>query len=253
MDKVSSPLVTESEISLTFMKGLEVLRAFDESHQDLTVAEIAQILGFTRAATRRLVRTLEVLGYVRAERQRYRLTPRSLKLGLGFLQSRSIGHLIGPVLREEALTVGESISLAMLDGEEAIYVFHAPTDPKVGTAGYTIGSSLSLTDTITGRAILAFLPPPQRGALSVYAELTLPEQACLVRELETIREQGYAWQGGLSSDNLSIVGVPAFNIHDEIAGALSIVFPPGRYTEKHVVESMIPQLQRCAKYISTAL
>ncbi|MDT8872154.1 helix-turn-helix domain-containing protein [Komagataeibacter rhaeticus] len=93
----------DSEISLTFARGLALLRAFDADGKGMTVADLARRLDYTRAATRRLVRTLEMAGYVTADGTRYMLTPLVLKLGLGFLQSRSIGRLVGPVLHGNPL------------------------------------------------------------------------------------------------------------------------------------------------------
>jgi len=245
--------IPETEISLTFAKGLEVLRAFDGGQTDMTVADIARKVGHTRAATRRLVRTLESLGYVKGVEQRYRLTARALKLGLGFLQSRSIGHLVGPVLRAESLALGESISLALLDAMEAIYVFHNPADKVAEMAGHTIGSSMSLATTATGQAICAFLPSAVQEQVFRTSKLSETEHDELMRHLTEIEAQGFALKDISPQGDLRALGVPAFNLDGEVAGALSIVFPASRYDDAQIRHSLVPHLQRCATYLVSAL
>ena len=245
--------VSETETSLTFAKGLEVLRAFDGGQTDMTVADIARKVGHTRAATRRLVRTLESLGYVKGIEQRYRLTARALKLGLGFLQSRSIGHLVGPILRAESLALGESISLALLDAMEAIYVFHNPADKAAEMAGHTIGSSMSLATTATGQAICAFLPSATQEQVLLAAKLSKTEHDELTRHLTEIAAQGFALKDISPQGDLRALGVPAFNLDGEVAGALSIVFPATRYDAVQIRHSLVPHLQRCATYLVSAL
>ena len=63
--------IPAKDISLTFMKGMSVLRTFDESHSQLTLADIARLTGIERAAVRRLVLTLVYLGYVRKDGTRF--------------------------------------------------------------------------------------------------------------------------------------------------------------------------------------
>ncbi len=245
--------VPDTEISLTFVKGLEVLRAFENGQTDMTVADIARLVGHTRAATRRLVRTLESLGYVRSIDQRYRLTARALKLGLGFLQSRSIGHLVGPVLRAESIVIGESISLALLDADEAIYVFHNPADKSAEMSGHTIGSSMSLAKTATGQAICAFLPQDRQQTILSTSGLSDAEAHSVAHGLTEIQSQGFALKDVTLNSDLRALGVPAFNMDGQIAGALSIVFPASCYSLTQIQKDLVPHLQRCATYLVSAL
>ena len=245
--------VSDTEISLTFAKGIEVLRAFDAGQINMTVADIARKVGQTRAATRRLVRTLEALGYVRNVDQRYRLTARALKLGLGFLQSRSIGHLVGPVLRAESIALGESISLALLEAGEAIYVFHNPTDRAAELSGHTIGSSLPLTTTATGQAICAFLPEERRKQILNTSSLPDIRRDDLLQDLAEVVTQGFALRPVTPRSDLLALGVPAFNLGREVAGALSIIFHINRYDDLQIRQGLVPHLQRCATYLVSAL
>ncbi|RYE60111.1 MAG: winged helix-turn-helix transcriptional regulator, partial [Rhizobiaceae bacterium] len=60
----------DKEVSLTFAKGLAVLLAFDAKDRAITISEIADKVQLNRAVARRLVRTLEQLGYLACDRGR---------------------------------------------------------------------------------------------------------------------------------------------------------------------------------------
>src|SRR5690606_14516701 len=92
----------DKEVSLTFGKGLSVMLAFEGRNGELTISEIAAKVGLNRAVTRRLVRTLEQLGFVSHDRGRFQLTPRVLRLTRGFMENRSIPQVVLPVLRVAA-------------------------------------------------------------------------------------------------------------------------------------------------------
>ncbi|MEP3686212.1 MAG: IclR family transcriptional regulator C-terminal domain-containing protein [Sulfitobacter dubius] len=151
--------IPAKDISLTFMKGMSVLRTFDESHSQLTLADIARLTGIERAAVRRLVLTLVYLGYVRKDGTRFSLTPRVLVLGSGFLRGNQFGRLVQPLIEMCARELGYSVGLAMRDGTEAVYVAQSSQRNARYTFGFTIGSRLPLLSTSIGRVLLAWGDP----------------------------------------------------------------------------------------------
>lgn len=150
------PDIPTKDISLTFMKGMKVLRAFDADHSQLSLAEISRLTGIERAAVRRLVLTLVHLGYVRKEESRFSLTPRVLILGSGFLQGNQFGRVVQPLIELCARELGYSVSLAMRDGSAPVYVAQSTQQNARYTFGFTVGSRLSLLNTSIGRTLLAW-------------------------------------------------------------------------------------------------
>lgn len=148
--------IPTKDISLTFMKGMTVLRAFDEEHSQLSLAEIARLTDIERAAVRRLVLTLVHLGYVRKDENRYSLTPRVLVLGSGFLRGNHFGRRVQPLMELCARELGYSVSLAMRDGASAVYVAQSAQQNSRLTFGFTVGSRLPLLNTAIGRMLLAW-------------------------------------------------------------------------------------------------
>ncbi|MFP4273992.1 MAG: helix-turn-helix domain-containing protein [Paracoccaceae bacterium] len=157
--------IDPASTSLTFAKGLAVLKCFDAEAVELSVPEIATRTGLDRAVVRRLVLTLVQLGYVQARGRSYALAPRILVLAGGFLQGRRFGMAIQPVMEGFAAQLGEPLSMAMRDGDEAIYVAHAGGEALAPRLGFTVGSRVPLLSTAIGRALLAQEDPPLRTRL----------------------------------------------------------------------------------------
>ncbi len=243
----------DREISLTFAKGLEVLEAFDARDRAMTIPEIARKTELNRTVARRLVRTLERLGYLEQRNRVYALTPRILRLAGGFLQGRGVGKSIQPVLAVFSARLGEAVSFAMLDGAEAVYVAHSPGDPAMITTGFTIGSRLPLLPTGLGRCLLAHCDPATRERLLAAAPLephtraTKLDPAAIRRELEETARRGFALVEGEYEEGVSSLAVPVLRGGDgALAGALGIVGPSPRYHGEAERRRRVEALRDCA-------
>lgn len=151
-------MIESSDISLTFAKGMRVLKCFDADTTHLTIPEIARRTGLDRAVARRLVLTLVHMGYVAQSDRSFELTPRILVLAGGFLQGRRFGKRIQPLLAAYAGQTGLPLSLAMQDSDEAVYVAHAG-ELDVPRIGFTVGSRVPLDRTALGAALLGPASP----------------------------------------------------------------------------------------------
>lgn len=190
--------IPTKDISLTFLKGMTVLRAFDESHSQLTLADISRLTGIERAAVRRLVLTLVHLGYVRKEENRYSLTPRVLVLGSGFLRGNQFGRQVQPLMELCARELGYSVSLAMRDGASAVYVAQSAQQNARYTFGFTVGSRLPLLATAIGRMLLAWgdegwaAEMLETAPIERHTPETLTDRARIAAEVAGIRTRGAA-------------------------------------------------------------
>ncbi len=150
------PKPLNRNISTTFVKGIQVLKAFDDDNTHLTQADLAARTGLDRASVRRLVLTLVELGYVRQSGRHFVLTPQILTLAGSFFQGNAVGIEIQPLLNRYSERIGGPTSLALRDGDRAVYICQsAPRDQPV-TFGFTVGSRLPLTHSAIGRMILAW-------------------------------------------------------------------------------------------------
>jgi IclR family pca regulon transcriptional regulator len=190
------------DISLTFLKGMSVLRAFDEDHAHLTLAEIARLTGIERAVVRRLVLTLLQLGYVRKDDNRFSLTPHVLVLAGGFLRGNHFGRLIQPLIEMCARESGFSVGLAMSDGDEAVYVAQSLCVTARYTFGFTIGSRLPMLSTAIGRALLAWGEADWTNTVIATAPLsrftidTVEDRAVIAAMIQQVRRTGVSVVNG---------------------------------------------------------
>ncbi len=97
-------------------RGLQVLRAFNRERPRCTLSEIAAQIGLSRAVARRSLLTLQHLGYVAAQGRHFFLTPRVLDLGYSYLSSLDLTELAHEAMEQLSQRVGESCSMAVLDG-----------------------------------------------------------------------------------------------------------------------------------------
>src|SRR5919197_6586233 len=86
----SSARDTEREFVQSLGRGLAVLQVFSHERPSVTISEAAALTGLTRATARRILFTLERLGFVRADGRRYAPTPRVLAIGYAYLSSMDI-------------------------------------------------------------------------------------------------------------------------------------------------------------------
>src|SRR5205823_13545839 len=108
-------------------RGLAVIRAFGPETPQLTLSEVARATGLTRAAARRFLLTLAELGYVSSDGRSFSLRPRVLELGYAYLSTLGFAEVAAPHMEELVATVHESSSVAVLDGDDIVYVVRVPT------------------------------------------------------------------------------------------------------------------------------
>jgi len=199
---------TRPDISLTFAKGLKILKALELSERDVSIADVANMTDMDRATARRLVLTLEQEGYVRKIGKQFRITPKILTISGGFLQSRQITKSIVPILNQFSSDLGTPIYLAMRDDYNALYLAHAALENNAVSLGLTIGSRVPILSTSIGRALLIATEPAQIQDILKNAPLTkiTPDTITNRQQLEDIiincMKDGYAF-----SDNEFELGV----------------------------------------------
>ncbi len=178
-------------------RGLDVIRAFEPNRPIMTLSEVAAASGLARPTARRMLLTLEKLGYVRSAQGGFALTPRVLELGMAYIGSTNIWDIARPHMERLVGCTGESSSLAQLDGSDIVYVARVAV-PKIITLAVTIGTRFPALQTSLGKVLLAALPPnelertlalPSRSGI---APLWRPDVEERNRVLCEVRARGWA-------------------------------------------------------------
>lgn len=247
----------------SFARGLAIIRAFDAEHPELTLSEVAQRVGVTRAAARRFLLTLETLGYVRAaagsgSTRAFALTPRVLELGYSYLSALSLPEVAQPHLERLSHEVGESVSAAVLDGLDIVYVARVPTR-RIMSVAITIGTRFPAYATSMGRVLLAGLPDAAAAAVleasspEHLTERTLTDRAQLRAELPRIRAQGWSLVDGELEPGLRSIAAPVHARDGRVLAAINVSTSETRDTLDHVREAYLPLLLSTATAIEADL
>lgn len=242
----------------SFARGLEVIRSFSASTPQQTLSEVAARTGLTRAGARRILLTLQTLGYVETEGKLFRLSPRILDLGFAYLSSLPLWNLAEPVMEDLVEEVRESSSAAVLDGLDIVYVLRVPTH-KIMRTSLGVGSRLPAPWTSMGRVLLAALPEEELHArlaavpLGRHTEHTTTDLAELLARIRTARAQGWCLVNQELEEGLISIAAPLTDRSGRTVAALNISGQANRTSEAQMREQMLPALLRAARTISRTM
>ena len=139
-------------------RGFAVLLAFDAEHPNPSLAEVASRTGLSRPAVRRILLTLQRLGYVSGSNGRWTLTPRVLSIGQHYSATHTLLEAAMPRLLKVAEATGESASLGVLDGTDVVYAARVPVR-RIMSINVSVGTRVPAYATSMGRALLAWARP----------------------------------------------------------------------------------------------
>lgn len=242
----------------SFARGLQVIRSFSADAPRQTLTEVAGRSELTRAGARRILLTLQSLGYVESDGKLFSLTPRILDLGFAYLSSMPIWNLAEPIMEALVDEVKESCSAAVLEGTDIIYVLRVPTH-KIMSISLGVGSRLPAYCTSLGRVLLAGLPDVEvlsrlqasdRQALTRH---TLTDVSDLLAKVQATRKQGWSLVNQELEEGLVSLAAPVTNREGRTVAALNISGQANRTSAKIMQDSMLPALLASAKTISKLL
>jgi len=239
-------------------RGLAVIRCFSSERPSLTLSEVAERTGLTRAAARRFLLTLQELGYVGSTGRQFSLRPRVLALGYAYLSSFSVAQIAQPHLEDLAEELHESCSVSVLDGDDIVYVARASAN-RIMTIALTVGTRLPPYPTSMGRVLLAWLPPAEiyailgRTSLRKLTEQTVVDPDELKRILATVRAQGWATVDQELEAGVRSVAVPIRDSSGKVVAAINASAHAARVPMRTLEKQFLPRLLDAARQIDTEL
>lgn len=242
-------------------RGLAVMRAFSATSPTLTLADAARATGLTRATVRRLLHTLETLGYVSSDGKHFELTPKVLDLGYAYLSSFRVADIALPYMEEFSERAKESCSAAVLEGTEIVYVARVPTK-RVMSITLSVGSRLPAEMTSMGRVLLANLAPDDMerflaalpdGQPRPQTARSLTDVAVLRRELADVRARGWALVDQELEDGVRSIAAPLRDRRGRTVAALNVSSNTARVSLDELCGTHLPALLDCASRISARL
>jgi IclR family pca regulon transcriptional regulator len=236
-------------------RGLEVLRCFSAEQPEMSLTQVAQAAGLARPTARRVLLTLEELGYVRTSKGMHMLTPRVLELGMAYVGALGLWDMARPHLERLVEQTGESSSMAQLDGSDIVYVARVAV-PKLITLNVDIGTRFPAMLTSQGKVLLAGLPP--EAALKVLAEPSrsrLPERARLpdsriLEILDDVRERGWALADEELAPGVRSVSVGVADADGVVCASMNVTVHAQETSIEKLTGEYLPLLQAAARETS---
>ncbi|WP_328441205.1 helix-turn-helix domain-containing protein [Streptomyces sp. NBC_00444] len=239
-------------------RGLTVVTAFGEGRAELTLTEVAEATGLSRATARRALITLGYLGYVTLQGRVFRLTPRVLALGFPPLSKTTLTRIAHPHLAALTRKVADSTSLAVLAGDD-VQCAASVAAGRIMDADIAVGARVPAYATSTGRVLLAGLPAEERtarlarvrmGALTART-VTRPTDLKLI--LDRVREDGYALVDEELEEGLRSIAVPVRDRDGGLMAAINVTMHSGRRPAAECVTTILPELRATAAHIEANL
>lgn len=239
-------------------RGFAVIQVFSREHPTLTLSDVARLTGITRATARRILLTLQDLGFVRSEGRMFYLTPKVMDLGWSYISSLSIEEIARPLMQDLVDELNESCSMATLDLPDVVYVARLHTR-RITTIAGSVGSRMPAQSTAIGRVMLAGLPAEElqdyltRWPLKRYTDRTIVERDRFLAALKQVADCGWAMVDQELEMGLRAVAVPVTGRDGRVFAGLSISSAAGRLSQDDLKHRCLPRLLEKARTISTAL
>ena len=235
-------------------RGLAIIRSFDAENPRLSLSDVARRTDMSPAAARRFLRTLETLGYVRAQERTFELTPRVLELGFSYLSSLSLPEVMQPHLERLSREVDESVSAAVLSDGDIVYVARVVTR-RIMTVGITIGTRFPAFATSMGRVLLSGLDAQECESLlrahprPQLTPATVTDVTQLMAKISTVRDTGFALVDGELERGLRSVAVAVHDARGATVAAINVSMGANDHDLDDIRLRLVPALRATATAI----
>ncbi|MBB4124129.1 IclR family transcriptional regulator domain-containing protein [Martelella radicis] len=236
-----------TDIIASFAKGLRVITCFGADTPRLSIAEVSAATGLDRATARRCLLTLHAEGYASYDGKYFALTPQALRLGMSALNALPLPQLVQPWLDQLSERIGQSCSVAILDGTEIVYIARA-AQRRVMSIGLMPGSRLPAHCTSMGRVLLAALPQAEARTridatdLSPRTPASLSSPDDIMEKIAAARRDGFALIDQEVETGLRSIAVPVIDGRGRTLAALNTGMAATAEPAETLIETYLPQL-----------
>lgn len=206
------------------------------------VGEIAENQELARSTVHTYLATLSNLEYVVKTGSTYRLSLKFLDYGMLTRETLPLTQVAPPILEQLSAETGEVSWIVVEEHGKAVYLMKETGENAVKTRGY-VGMRTTMHDIAAGKAILAHLPDEKVAdiidayGLPQRSENTITDEEALYRELETIRERGYAVNKGETTKKVWAIASPII-WQDSVRGAVGVAGPKHRMSGERFTNSL---------------
>jgi IclR family pca regulon transcriptional regulator len=235
-------------------RSLKVISGFGADAPWQTVSQVAAKAGLDRATARRILLTLEELGYLRTDGKRFGLTPLVLELGFAYMSSLPFWSVANDILKELADSLQVFCLIVTSDSNyDHVWVVNSvrPSSPPmfidfpdIGRRAptHTVAPGIILLGELTGqdlnRALLACTANDPGAVLPALRERVLHD-----------RRQGWSLRV-VPEQNISEIAVPLVDSQGRIIAGMSVLSPLSKISAEEAVHQYLPRIRRAAEDIN---
>jgi DNA-binding IclR family transcriptional regulator len=224
---MKSENIQSTEISFTLLEQIK-------EEGSVSVSELADAVDRPKSTVHRHLSTLVDLGYVQKEEYEYRLSLQFLDFGDKAREQYPLYSVVKPEVDELVEDTGERAQVMVSEGNYGTYIYQRTGDRAITTDSH-VGKRVPLHSVASGKAYLAHLPEERmheildETGLPAVTSKTITDKEQLLEELETVRDQGYAFNDEENGMGVRAVGAPICRDDDgTVIGALSFAAPKTR-------------------------
>lgn len=250
--------IAESDYVQSLDKGLAVIRAFNSDRRAMTLTEVAAVTGLSKPSARRFLLTLQALGYMTQQGNRFRLRPSVLDLGGAYLTSGELPSIVNPFLTELNGELREACSVGVLDGDSVVYIGRASSHKQIMTFNVQVGTRIDPLSTSLGQVILADMSFEE---LSAYLDLLRAEKNVNIdvsneevfKSLQKVRDQGWAMMNQGVEVGVQAIAAPLRKASGEVIAGINVAAHTARVSPERLQEEFLPRLLDTQQKINEAL
>ena len=246
----------------SLIRGLRLIDILSNFPNGCPLAQLSELAQLNKSTVHRLLQGLQQEGFVQPSMTvgSYRLTTKCLSIGYKIFSSFNIITIAAPHLENLNLTLGETVNFSMREGDHAIMIYKLePTTGMLRTRAY-IGQHLQLYCSAMGKLYMAY---DKTDYLTEYWQHnqqriqtltcnTITELEVMRKELQEVREQGFAMDREENELGVSCIACPIFNFKGQVEYALSVslsVLKMNQLGETY----LLSEIKRTAQHISKEL
>lgn len=264
MEKKEQDLVAKEDVKTVqaVERALSILEVMAQAGAPITITDIAERSKLNVSTVHRLLGTLVVKGFVEQEPEstKYKLTMKLFKMGNAALYNIDIKDIARPYMQELVERCNETVNLSILDGTEVVYIDQLESTNMVIVKMFVkVGSKGPAHCTSSGKVLLANQPEDKLNntldkiEMKSYTNETITNKELFKKELEKVRQQGYAFSLGERDDAVRCVAAPIYNHEGRVVAAISVSGPANRITNSYLNHELIPIVLDVANKISAKL
>lgn len=240
-------------------RAARILRALASGSGRLGVSELSDRLGLAKGTVHGLLRTLHDHGLVEQDpvSDKYQLGPQLLQLSNRYLDLNELRARSLAWAELLATRAGEAVRVGVPHGNGVLVVHHV-FRPDASLQILEVGAVLPMHATALGKAVLAYVGEPERqdvldAGLPKLTGKTITTLAALGRELDGVRERGYAVEREEAVLGEVGIAAPIFGRSGSVVGSIGVAGPAERLKGKARETKAATSVGEAARAISRDL